>query len=603
MDNQIEEDYKKYKFIAENSPDILLQTTKIGKITYMSKNVETIFGYKLDEVIGKHFRNFVPSSEMPKYLMKMREMISGKTVTNFRTFAKHKNGELIPIELSGKFVIDSTKKYFNAIMRDASEKVDFEKELKKSELQRKYILNTIPDILFIINKEGVFTSYHGNREALFQPPESFLNKKLNSILPKQLAEKTNRYIKKSFRTKKIQIFNYNLKIKNKNKWFEARMVAINNTEVMCIIRDITSIKEKQDIITKKDEYLQNIINSASEIIFTINTSFRIIIWNESAKKISGYKTNEVINKNLKKIGIIDNYLEFKQYISNIIKNKKKNKTDLIINTKYNTKKIWRVSPSIIYNEFQKISEILFICNDITYEKEIFTNIIYGRGYIFLDKKNDDAFNLFCNLSDKNTKGIIVTREFKDKIYDICDSKKIELIQFSSDNNKSKTVNDPISLYQIIEKKLRKNSIIFIDRLDYFLNLYSFQEIISSLYKINEIIQKRNSLLIIHINPDLLTKELITILKQEFYDYPSEKLDDISIDKDLYDILEFINKKNINNIIVSHKEIGLKFAISKITVSKKINKLIDLNLVKSSKSGRAKVLHLTAKGMNLIKSNI
>ena len=70
MKTEIEEEYIKYKFIAENSPDILLQTTKIGKITYMSKNVETIFGYKLDEIIGKHFRNFVPKSEMPKYLLK-----------------------------------------------------------------------------------------------------------------------------------------------------------------------------------------------------------------------------------------------------------------------------------------------------------------------------------------------------------------------------------------------------------------------------------------------------------------------------------------------------------------------------------------------------
>ena len=94
--NKINENYEKYKFIAENSPDILLQTTKLGYITYMSKNVEPTFGYNLDEIIGKHFRNFVPRSEMPRYLSKMKEMISGKIIKSFRTFALHKNGKLIP---------------------------------------------------------------------------------------------------------------------------------------------------------------------------------------------------------------------------------------------------------------------------------------------------------------------------------------------------------------------------------------------------------------------------------------------------------------------------------------------------------------------------
>jgi PAS domain S-box-containing protein len=603
MEKQTEENYEKYKFIAENSPDILLQTTKIGKITYMSRNVESVFGYKLDEIIGKHFRNFVPNSEMPKYLLKMKDMISGKTVTNFRTFAKHKNGDLIPIELSGKFVMGKNKSYFNAIMRNISDRVNFEEELKKSELQRKYILDTIPDLLFIINKNGIFTSYHGNREALYQSPRVFLNKKLNSILPEPLAEKTLKYVKKAIKTKKIQIFDYSLQIKNKINWFEARLIAINNEEVMSIIRDITSLKEQQNQIIKKDEYMQNIINSASEIIFTIDISNKIIIWNESAKKISGYNSYEIINKNIKDIEIINNYLEFKNYFSNIINNKKIDKIDLIINSKFDTKKIWRASPSIIYNSSNEISEILFICNDITYDKEIYSNIIFGRGYIFLDEKNDKAFNLFCNLSDKKTKGIIITREFKDKIYNTCTKTNIELIQFSSDKDKLSTVNNPDSLSQIIEKKLRKNSIIFIDRLDYFFNTYSFQEIIINLYKINEIVQKRKALLIIHINPDSISKEMIAALKEEFYEYAVEKLDDITIDKDQYEILEFIYSKNVNNIIVSHKEIGEEFAISKITVSKKINKLINLNLVKSSKRGRAKLLHLTNKGLTILKNRL
>ncbi len=601
MEKKIEEDYKKYKFIAENSPDILLQTTKFGIITYMSRNVESIFGYTLKEVIGKHFKNFVPNSELPRYLLKMKEMISGKIITSFRTYALHKNGDLIPIELSGKFVVENNKSYFNAIMRNITDIVQTEDELKKSELQRKYILSTIPDLLFIINKDGVFTSYHGNRKALYQPPNVFLNNKLDSILPKPLAEKTFSYIKKALRTNKIQIFNYSLEMNNKLNWFEARMIAINNEEVMSIIRDITSLKEQQDQIIKRDNYLKSIINSASEIIFTVNLENEIIVWNDTAIRISGYSSNEMKNKKIDKLKFINNYSEFKKYFLDIVKNKSINKFDLIIKTKFNNVRIWNLSPSIIKNESNEISEVLFICNDVTYEKEIFSNIIFGRGYIFLDENNDNAYNLFCNSLKNKNKGFIFTRHISGKINEICNKRNIELFQFSSDIKGSLNINDPNSLYKIINKKSKKNSIIFLERLDYFFNIYPFKETISNLYKINEIVKNKELLLIICLNPDSLSKEKIIALKEEFYEYPSDKTEEIIIDKDLYAILDFINSRNIGNIIVTYKDIGEKFSISKMTVTKKIDKLMYLELVISSKTGRSKILYLTKKGKNLIES--
>jgi len=45
----------------------------------------------------------------------------------------------------------------------------------------------------------------------------------------------------------------------------------------------------------------------------------------------------------------------------------------------------------------------------------------------------------------------------------------------------------------------------------------------------------------------------------------------------------------------------KNLISKITASKKIERLIDLNLVQSYKSGRTKILDLTNEGKNIIRN--
>jgi PAS domain S-box-containing protein len=488
-------------------------------------------------------------------------------------------------------------------MRNLSDRLEAEEALKKSELHRKFILETIPDLLFIVNKNGIFTSYHGNRNALYQPPEFFLNKKLDSVLPENLAKKTMNYVKKSIQSKKIKIFEYDLLINKKICWFEARMIAINKDEVMIIVRDITSLRENQEKLVKNEEYLQTIINSASEIIFTLDKRNRIIIWNDTAKKLTGYKNKDVINHNLDNINIIVNLKEFKSYLDNIIIKRKTKPFEITINTKYKTKRIWSVSPSIIFNKPDEVKEILFICNDVTYDKESYSKIIFGRSYLFFDRNNDKIFNIFCRILNKRYNGLIITREITDKINETCEKRKIDLIKMSSINKSIKSINNPDSLYELIEKRIRNDLIIFIDRLDFFINLYSYHDVIINLYKINDLVQKKKALLIIRLNPDSLSNKEIALLKEEFFEYGSESFDEVIIDKDLYEILKFINSRNEKNIIVTYKEIGLKFSISKITVSKKIQELISLNLVNSIKSGRTKILQLTDKGKTIIKNNL
>jgi PAS domain S-box-containing protein len=381
------------------------------------------------------------------------------------------------------------------------------------------------------------------------------------------------------------------------------MIAINKDEVMIIVRDITSIKENQDQLVKNKDYLQTIINSASEIIFTIDKKNRIIIWNDSAKNLTGYKDKDIINKNLDKTNIIVNLKEFKSYLDEIIEKGKTKQFEIIINTKFKTKRIWTSSPSIIFDNPNEVKEILFICNDVTYEKESYSNIIFGRSYIFFDKGNDKIFNIFCKILNNQYTGLIITREITDKINETCEKRKIDLIKMSSIDKSINSIDNPDSLYELIEKKIKNDLIIFIDRLDFFINLYSYQDVLKNLYKINDLVQKKKALLIIRLNPDSLSNEEIALLKEEFFEYGLGSFDEITIDRDLYKILEFINSRNEKNIIVTYKEIGLKFSISKITVTRKIEELISLNLVNSFKSGRTKILQLTDKGKTIIQNNL
>ena len=68
-------------------------------------------------------------------------------------------------------------------------------------------------------------------------------------------------------------------------------------------------------------FLLNIIDSTSEIIFTIGNNSKIKSWNKTAVQITGYKKRQVVGRSIKKVELFDNSSEIEGYIKDV-QNKK-----------------------------------------------------------------------------------------------------------------------------------------------------------------------------------------------------------------------------------------------------------------------------------------
>jgi response regulator of citrate/malate metabolism len=151
----------------------------------------------------------------------------------------------------------------------------------------------------------------------------------------------------------------------------------------------------------------------------------------------------------------------------------------------------------------------------------------------------------------------------------------------------------------IEKNIKKQQIIiFLDRIDYLIARYTFDELLKTLYKINDLVRKYKSLMIVRINSNFLNENHLSLFYEEFEIMPSEKISDIILSDDLIEIIKYINNKNNLNINVTFGEIGKEFNISKVTVKKRIEYLISKMLIYSKKIGKTKLLYLTEKGKKL-----
>ncbi|MBI3595553.1 MAG: PAS domain S-box protein [Nitrospirae bacterium] len=126
---------------------------------------------------------------------------------------------------------------------DISERRQAEEELKKSEAQNRALLNAMPDMMFQINREGIYLDFiPAKGMEPFVPPREFLAKSVRDVLPPDVAEPIMHYVHQALGTGETQIFEYPLLEKGNRRDYEARIVVSGENEVLAIVRDITERK-------------------------------------------------------------------------------------------------------------------------------------------------------------------------------------------------------------------------------------------------------------------------------------------------------------------------------------------------------------------------
>ncbi len=126
--------------------------------------------------------------------------------------------------------------------------------LKESEALQKAVLKALPDLKFRINKDGVYTAIYPSTSkvpGIYANPEDFLHKSISDMMPAYLAKGMNYNLQKALATKEVQRFEYALPAGGKLIYFEARLSAIDDNQVITVIRDISERKKFQEALQEK----------------------------------------------------------------------------------------------------------------------------------------------------------------------------------------------------------------------------------------------------------------------------------------------------------------------------------------------------------------
>ena len=65
LERELSQSEERYRFLVQNSPDIVFSTDAEGRFTFLSDAVERVLGYRSQDVIGQHFSTLVDQTTMP----------------------------------------------------------------------------------------------------------------------------------------------------------------------------------------------------------------------------------------------------------------------------------------------------------------------------------------------------------------------------------------------------------------------------------------------------------------------------------------------------------------------------------------------------------
>ena len=125
---------ERYRIVLEANPDPVVVYNMEGKVIYFNPAFTRVFGWNLDECLGRKMDVFVPEEAWPETKTMINKMLAGERFSGIETRRYTKEGTIIPVSISGAIYRDRDGSPGGSIVniRDISEQKKLEGQLQQA---------------------------------------------------------------------------------------------------------------------------------------------------------------------------------------------------------------------------------------------------------------------------------------------------------------------------------------------------------------------------------------------------------------------------------------------------------------------------------------
>jgi PAS domain S-box-containing protein len=306
-DNALRQSEERYKTVVESQTDMICRFLPDTTLTFVNDAYCRYFGRDRSELIGRRFADLVPEAGRDRLLDRIALLLGGPPNTTKEHEVVRPDGSAGWHQWTSNLISDGATApiEFLGIGRDITERKAAEFALRESEERNRAILNALPDLVFLQDRDGVYLDYKAKDPGLlFAPPEEFLGKSMHEILPPALAQAAALCFDRAMQTRETQVHEYDIVLSGRRYWYEARIAPCNGTKFISVVRDITERKKAEAELRKSEERFAKAFNcNPQPMALTTLSDGLFIDVNESFMEMSGYTREELIGHTAIELGI------------------------------------------------------------------------------------------------------------------------------------------------------------------------------------------------------------------------------------------------------------------------------------------------------------
>ena len=164
------------------------------------------------------------------------------------------------------------------------------------------MLNALPDLLFVLDRDGRIYDYHAPQlDRLYVPPEQFLGRTMNEVLPEPAVSIVNRAIRDAVAHGHHSGSIYPLPAPGGPRWFEISIAAQGDLQtpagrLVAIVRDITARQRTEEALRESEERFAQNARQTRTFVWEVDDQGLYTFISPAVEDVLGYRPEEIIGK-------------------------------------------------------------------------------------------------------------------------------------------------------------------------------------------------------------------------------------------------------------------------------------------------------------------
>ena len=296
---QLRQSEERFKVLAQEVVEGIILSEN-GKIIDANRSVTEMFGYRLEELIGKDAMELTA----PEYREMVRQVISDEDTIHYESMGLKKDGTTFPLEMRPRHLPYSGRRIRVTSVIDLTERKQAEEALIMSEERYRTLVEQLPAVTYmqeIENATLVYVSPQIESVLGYSPEEYLANPDLRSqtIHPEDRGWVLQEDMHTDETGEPYSVEYRRISYDGRVVWVRDDAVLVRDSEGrplfwQGILTDITERKHQEEALRQSEALYRTVVEQAEENIFLVDAkSRRVLDANDALLRSLGYTEDEL----------------------------------------------------------------------------------------------------------------------------------------------------------------------------------------------------------------------------------------------------------------------------------------------------------------------